>query len=625
MNDLTLRAGQIEMVEAVGQAIELGQDLIVEVGTGVGKTLGYLLPALESDERVLISTATHALQTQLMQSDMPMALRMLDKVVNVGQLKGRRSYVCLLLAEQAVHRVPTEHVDLYKRLMQWVRVSRHGDLTEVGVDGDHPLVGLVTASHDQCVGTRCSHYEQCFVMKARQRAEQCQVLVVNHHLLLTDLRLSMESDEGLLADFSVRIIDEAHDWPEIAWQVLVDHCSDTSLIQALKWALVLLSRADYPSTQIQIGLNRCLKDVERMRRQFEALSCITTNDANFSTFTPALLSMAANLARALDDWRQQAPHESSSAPARQTLTVHFRRLRRFLEARHQGEFGWIRGEDGHFSIRVAPADIAKGLSEAYAARPGAWIATSATLSLDGCLDFFKRASGWSAAAEKSIASPFDYALAVQGWAPKQAPNVGTPAHMRWMVEQVRWISESQSGGILVLMTSLARVQELGALLRVSQLSRPIGVQGEKSAKQLLHEFKSAGNGILIGSKTFWRGVDVPGSPLSVVFIEKLPFPNPADPVVMAHDLFVKQHGGRPFEQYYVPQAVLALRQGVGRLMRSEHDRGWIVIGDNRLYDPAYGHCFRNNLPAIEWVAQRAGLVKSSEQNEVDAVGELSAS
>jgi ATP-dependent DNA helicase DinG len=604
----TTRAEQIAMAERVAQALARRGRLIVEAGTGTGKTFAYLAPTLLSGRRVIVSTGTRTLQDQLYRRDLPAITAALGRPVRVALLKGRANYLCLhrleLAEQQATSRGLRREVAIaLRKVGTWAKVTREGDIAELAQLGEaDPVWPWVTSTRENCLGPQCPSFDRCHVVRARRDAQAADVVVVNHHLLMADLVLKDEGFGDLLPGADAVVIDEAHQLPEIAANFLgftISGRQVQSLARDLAMELVGSGGASLPASFAQT-LERQLIDLQdafagqRDRLEFTAWPAAAAD---------ALHSLMASLAEidgALSGPSQEQP--GLAALRRRTIELSTRLTDVLAEDGPQAaSVRWAQVSAYGVSLHYVPLDIAEQLGALIDSHTSAWICTSATLSVGEDFSHFTRRIGMSDPATVRFGSPFDYESQALLYLPRGLDAPSSSRHTEQVIDAALPVLEASGGRAFLLFTSHRALREAAAILfrRLGAvLPYPILVQGDAPREALLTRFRSHGNAVLLGTSSFWEGVDVKGMALSVVVIDKLPFAAPDDPVLKARLAAIEARGGNAFFEEQIPQAVIALKQGVGRLIRDPEDFGVIVLCDERVRSRAYGRIFLESLPPM---------------------------
>jgi len=616
MAGFQVRPGQRELAEAVARAISRGEVLFAEAGTGTGKTLAYLVPALTSGLRVVISTGTRNLQDQLFDKDLPLVRGALGSPARTALLKGRSNYLCIHRLEgtrEEGRLADRESVRELARVSAWAAVTEDGDLAGCAdLREDSPLLARITSTAENCLGTRCPVYDRCHVVAARQRALAADVVVVNHHLLLSDMALKEEGFGDLLGEVDAVVVDEAHQLPELTSRFFGRSLSGRQLLNLGDDALNEAGAATLELAPLVPTVQALGDASDRLREALERPEGDGANESRFR-FDPAVEPRACEAMQILDDHlaaldQLLAPASDSSAgveAVRARILTARALLDAFAGATATEEFPaedasppdalcWVELGRRGYQIHLTPIDAAAQLQAAAARLEAAWIMTSATLSVAGDFAHFRARLGLDADVQLSLASPFDpeQALLVL---PPELPLPGSPRHTEQLCETVLPLLEAAEGRAFMLFTSYAALDRAARFL-AQRTGLELLVQGSAPRDVLLQKFKSRPGQLLLGTASFWEGVDVRGAALSVVVIDKLPFAAPGDPLLAARLERMEREGGNGFTNHQLPQAVLTLRQGVGRLLRDEADRGVIVIGDPRLTSKSYGRVFLNSLP-----------------------------
>jgi ATP-dependent DNA helicase DinG len=596
------RPGQQDMAEAVEEAIAEGGTLIAEAGTGTGKTFAYLVPALRSGKRVIVSTGTKTLQDQLFHRDLPRVREVLGARLRSALLKGRANYLCLYRLEQT-HKegrlVSREQVSQLQAIRAWSQRTGSGDRGEFAdVPEDSPLWPRVTSTTDNCLGSECPLFGDCFVVKARRAAQEADLVVVNHHLLFADMAIKQEGFGEILPGAHAFVLDEAHQIPELAGVFFSTSVTSRQLTELAGDALAECASVTGALAILQAPIDALNGAVKRVRLALDKLPpkgafAQVDSDAVSMRELRALGEMLTALTDAL------AAHAERS---RGMASVHERAealCRSFADVLDGGASEWVHWYElsAHgFSLHATPLDLAPPLRALRELSRASWIFTSATLSVAGDFAHFSRQLGLDDPVALSLPSPFDFARQTLAYLPKGLPDPNAPDYTERVVAAARPVIEAARGRTFLLFTSHRALRRAAELL--ADLPFPLFVQGTAPRHQLLTEFRESGNGVLLGAASFWEGVDVAGEALSCVIIDKLPFAAPDDPVLVARLNALRDNGGNPFFEWQVPAAAIALKQGVGRLIRDVSDRGVLVLCDPRLTTRAYGRLFLKSLPPM---------------------------
>ncbi|EOI3454838.1 ATP-dependent DNA helicase [Cronobacter turicensis] len=595
------REPQRQMAQAVSAAIEAARPLVVEAGTGTGKTYAYLAPALRAGKKVIVSTGSKALQDQLYSRDLPTVAKALEYKGRLALLKGRSNYLCLERLEQqalAGGDLPVQTLSDVIHLRGWANETVDGDISTCGrVAEDAPVWPLVTSTNDNCLGSDCPLYKDCFVVKARKKAMEADVVVVNHHLFLADMVVKESGFAELIPEAEVIIFDEAHQLPDIASQYFGQSLSSRQLLDLAR-DIIIAYRTEVKDTQ---QLQKCADRLAQSTQDFR----LQLGDPGFRGNLRELLA-DASISRALlllDDALELCYDVAKLSLGRSALldaaferaTLYRARLKRLKEINQPGYSYWYECNSRHFTLALTPLTVADKFQDVIAEKGGSWIFTSATLSVNDELHHFTERLGIHDAQTLLLPSPFDYARQALLCVPRGLPQTNQPQAGKALARMLQPLIEANQGRCFMLCTSHAMMRELAEQFRAT-MTLPVLLQGETSKSQLLEQFISAGNALLVATSSFWEGVDVRGDALSLVIIDKLPFTSPDDPLLKARMEDCRLRGGDPFNEVQLPDAVITLKQGVGRLIRDVDDRGVLVICDNRLVMRPYGAVFLKSLP-----------------------------
>ncbi len=615
------REVQLRMAIAVAEAIETKTALVAEAGTGVGKTFAYLVPTLLSGARALVSTATKSLQDQLFLRDIPRLRDALSLPVTVALLKGRSSYLCLHRMGQArqAETLPDRWATrTLAKIEQWSHTTTSGDLAELdGLDERSSVIPLVTSTRENCLGQECPQFRQCHVVKARREAMLADLVVVNHHLFFADMSLRDTGVAELLPSVEVALFDEAHQLTEAGVQFLgtalgtgqvIDFARDllgVGLQQArgLQPWQELAGACDLAARDLRIASAGQLRD---LRGTIKLRWNERSEKADFGSSLGALRTSCDAAAASLKVVIEMSPDFAKLLErASQLATL----AERFGEAAEDGNVRWIDVSPNQARLVESPLDIRDALREQMAAAPKAWVFTSATLGDDDRLSWFTESAGLRDARTLRLGSPFDYAAHARLYVPRGFPKPNEPEHAASVALLASRCARALGGRTFVLTTTLRALQAIGDRLRAEFDAHgdalQVLVQGQIPKRQLMQQFLTQPRSVLVGSQTFWEGIDVPGDALQCVLIDKLPFPPPNDPLVEARVKRLEGEGRNPFADYFVAEAAVSLKQGAGRLIRSETDRGLLVVCDPRMAGMNYGKRLREALPPMTSVATEA--------------------
>lgn len=605
--DFSVRDQQQQLAAEVGKALEDHEVLVAEAGTGTGKTFAYLVPALMSGKRVLISTGTKTLQDQLYHRDLPAVRDTLGMPVKAALLKGRANYLCrhrlalLSHSEQGLFdsRDGLKELD---RIQAWASETNTGEIAELSaVPETSSLWPQVTSTADNCLGQECPEYSRCHVLEARRRAQEADVVVINHHLLLADMLLKEEGFGSLLPGVDAVIVDEAHQLPEIATQYFGSNLSSRQCGELFQDVRKEYREAagDMPDfIEVLETAQSALTSTQELlghgagRFEWQAFPDRESACRGLEAFAGALRALQAGLeqiavrSRGLENCRQRM----------ESITL---RLQMFLDQGEAGDYvRWVERYSRNYSLNLTPLDAAQRFQAGMEQGQSAWIFLSATLSINGNFSHFRERLGLERTQEILLDSPFDYAHNALLYLPQKMPDVTDAGYTSAVVDAVLPVLQASGGKAFLLFTSHRALQEAADRLR-GMLDYPLLVQGEAPRHRLLEEFRVLGDAVLLGTSSFWEGVDVKGRALSLVVIDRLPFASPGDPVFKARLDALRRQGRDPFMEHQLPLAVIALKQGVGRLIRDATDTGVLMLCDPRLTRKGYGRVFLASLPAMQ--------------------------
>jgi ATP-dependent DNA helicase DinG len=612
---------QLRMALGVAQAIDAREALVAEAGTGVGKTFAYLVPTLLSGARALVSTATKSLQDQLFLRDIPRLRDALKLPVTVALLKGRSSYLCLHRLNQARHAetLPDRWaVRTLAKVEQWSHVTVTGDLAELeGLDERSSVIPLVTSTRENCLGQECPQFRQCHVVKARREAMLADLVVVNHHLFFADMSLRDTGVAELLPSVEVALFDEAHQLTEAGVQFLGTTLGSAQVIDFARDMLGLglqQARGLQPWQELAGACDRSARDLRiaaagRLQDLRGTIKLRWNERSGGDDFTAALAQIGETCRAAAASLKIVIDMAPDFAKLMERA-AHFATLaRHFAEPAEDGKARWIDVSPNQARLIESPLDIRDALREQMAEAPKAWVFTSATLGDDDRLSWFTESAGLTEARTLRLGSPFDYAAHARLYIPRGFPKPNEPAHAGSVALLASRCARALGGRTFVLTTTLRALQAIGERLRAEFEANgdalQVLIQGQVPKRQLMQQFLASPRSVLVGSQSFWEGIDVPGDALQCVLIDKLPFPPPNDPLVEARVKRLEGQGRNPFADYFVAEAAVSLKQGAGRLIRSETDRGLLVVCDPRMAGMNYGKRLREALPPMAMVANEA--------------------
>ena len=613
-----VRPLQLDMARAVALAIADNTVLVAEAGTGTGKTFAYLAPALRSGGKVIVSTGTKTLQDQLFDRDIPLVRAALKFPVTVALLKGRANYVCHYHLERTladgrfVHRQDAHDLTAIARFAHTSTTGDRADCTEVSESA--PIWSQVTSTRESCIGSECPHFDRCFVMQARKQAMDADVVVVNHHLFFADLVLRDEGLGELLPACNTVIFDEAHQIPLTATLFFGESVSTAQLTTLARDTLIEAAASAKDSRDLPEAarsLDKAARDLRLVFREEAGrlpMRAVERNRDFGSTFGAALTHVDL-LARELEPHAQRSDMLRRCHERARELAD---RMERWQGDTERDRVKWVELFGQALQLHSTPLSVAEIFAKQVQASPRAWVFTSATLSVAGDFGHYVSALGLPEARTESWGSPFDYERQALLYVPAKLPEPNTPEHTPAVIRAALPLIEASGGRAFLLFTSLRAMREARALLEQAfqerRITLPVLVQGEGSRTELLERFRKLGNAVLIGSQSFWEGVDVRGDALSLVVIDKLPFSAPDDPVLAARIDKLNQEGRNAFLEHQLPHAVITLKQGAGRLIRDENDSGVLVICDPRLYSKAYGRRILLSLPPMRRTRAEADAV-----------------
>lgn len=620
------RPEQQQMAVAVGEAIAQRQTAIIEAGTGVGKTFAYLLPALASGGKVIVSTGTKTLQDQLFFKDLPIVKKALKTSSKLALLKGRANYLCLYRMNHALEEgafSDRRSVNYLHRIDDWSCVTERGDIAEVNnVPSDAEVWRSVTSTLDNCMGAECDEYARCHVANARREAQEADVVVVNHHLFFADMALKEEGFGELLPHADTVILDESHQLPEIASNFFSDTLGSR---QIRELSTDILSEAfrhsDMP--ELSDAARAMDKDVQDLRLAMDKPGI--REPWHKISSKPVIVSAMKKLIdtlHTLDRVLGEVQERSKELTLSHEQLLKYRQQLDSMQTPSESSVQWYETYTRSFSLVSTPLEIATDFKKQMAIFSCSWIFTSATLAVDQSFDHFSQRIGIEDANELLLNSPFDYWHHSLMYAPPDIPEPQQFDFVEQVVDASIPVINACQGGVFVLFTSYYALNKAATLFKES-LQRTIMVQGEASQQEMLERFRECGDAVLLGTGSFWEGVDVQGESLSCVIIDKLPFAAPTDPVTEARIQSIKNNNGNAFYDYQLPRAVITLKQGVGRLIRDGADKGVLVICDPRLRTKSYGRVFQESLPRMPRtqkidVVKRFFALHFAEQSAVDS-------
>ena len=595
------RPGQIQMAEAVASALAEKRHLIVEAGTGTGKTLAYLLPSILSGKRVVVSTGTKALQEQLFFKDLPFLQSMFAQPIKACYMKGRQNYLCrqkLYDAGREPLLTGFEERREFKIIVDWETTTETGDRSELR---DLPETSSawwkMDARGDNCAGQKCPQFDRCFITEMHRRALSSDIVVVNHHLFFADLAARDRAFGAILPEYDAVIFDEAHEIEDVAGQYFGLSISNLQIHELVKDTAAISRRKLFATPELDRGLiqlgDRCdeffgLFPHEGRQGFNQHEEFLAANETSYRELLLALDTLSARL-----ELVQGAVEDTLPLVRRAKLLQHG--IRYWLENPDPANVYWVEARGRGVYLQATPIDVSQTLSSRLFEQVDTVVLTSATLAVAGEFDYTRQRLGLPNARSLHIPSPYDYANQVLLYVPPHLPDPRQPEFAWRAADVVHEVLDASRGRAFVLFTSYQQMRQVYEMLKI-RLDHPLLMQGEAPRTALVETFRNTPGAVLFGTSSFWQGIDVQGEQLSCVIIDRLPFAVPSDPVIAARAEAIRQAGGNAFYEYQVPQAALALKQGFGRLIRAASDRGALVLLDNRITKLPYGRVFFDSLP-----------------------------
>ncbi|HEY8100935.1 MAG TPA: ATP-dependent DNA helicase [Burkholderiaceae bacterium] len=610
------------MAKAIAEAISKQQTLIAEAGTGTGKTFAYLVPALLWGGKVILSTGTKNLQDQLYLRDIPTVRKALNAPVSVALLKGRANYVCHFHLERTLQNgrlTSRDDVGYLREISRFMKTTSSGDKAELSkVPETASIWNLVTSTRDTCMGAECQFYQDCFVMKARKEAQQADVVVVNHHLFFADVALKDTGVAELLPSANTIVFDEAHQLPETATLFFGNTVSTSQVLELCRdvlaeglahardgaeWAKIVAPveratrdlRLTFPQDVVRLSLNQIAPSslffpaLEKLKEEMQGMIATLETQAERAETIEQCRVRAIELAAGFAAWNGKKDSKKNELEEDHVL--------------------WIEAFSSSLQLHQTPLSIAPVFNKQREGVPRAWIFTSATLAVKNDFNHYQSQMGLRDEPAQSWPSPFNYDQQGLLYVPQSLPQPNSLEYTDAVVEAALPVIEAAGGRAFLLCTTIRAVNRAAELLRMEfekrKWSFPLLVQGEAGRTELLDRFRAAGNAVLIGSQSFWEGVDVRGDALSLVIIDKLPFSPPDDPVLAARIEALEKKGGNGFMHHQLPEAIINLKQGAGRLIRDETDRGVLMVCDPRLISKPYGKRIWQSLPPFKRTREMA--------------------
>lgn len=597
------RQPQIDMAVAVDDALKTRAQLVVEAGTGTGKTFAYLAPALKSKGKTIISTGSKALQEQLYHRDLPVLVKALGAAKKTALLKGRANYLCTYRLTQHVAHVPTDDPDVMHQLAmvaKFASETHSGDLADcIGIEEDAKVLPYVSSTADNCLGKECPDFQECYIRKARLKAADADVVVINHHLFFADMAVKESGFAELMPNADAYIFDEAHQLSEIASDYFGETMSTKKLVDLIN-DLRAIYRAEIPD-MLQLGksLNKLETSVADLRLQFgvDGSRGDWREKLSNKLICSALHRVISDLEFVYQVLKLCLERSDKIEHPFERVLAFKGQLERVFDTAQTGFSYWYETTRRYLTINITPLNVSAKFALMMKESGAGFVFTSATLSVDNELSHFNASLGLKPKQSMMVDSPFDYANQALLCLPRYLPQSHEDNMPHAIVKLTLELIKSAKGRCFVLFTSY-RMMHLVAEGLTTQMDYPVYMQGQMSKRIILEKFTRHGNAVLLGTASFWEGVDVRGSTLSCVIIDKLPFAAPDDPLLQAKMQDCQMRGKDPFAHIQLPQAVIALKQGVGRLIRDNKDKGVLVICDNRLVTRQYGQVFLKSLPPM---------------------------
>jgi ATP-dependent DNA helicase DinG len=611
------RRGQLEMAELVQEAFETRHHAVVEAGTGTGKTLAYLLPAICSGRRVVISTATKSLQEQLYQKDIPFLQKHFAPDLKAAVMKGRSNFLCRVKVHQMAD-TPLlkgmEEIDAFRQIREWSQLTETGDRAELTfLPDDSDLWARLDARRDTCTGQKCPEFHQCFLTAMHQRAKEADLIIVNHHLFFADLALKQDDFGSILPEYSAVVFDEAHEMEDVA--------SDYFGRQISNYRFEELARdADLTMRLVNLGSPALLRRTQRIRERsrtfFDAFPArdgrfpfsrneraafLEEHREAYDALATALKGMETEFAALTQKPEELLRIARRSFELRQELTFLF-------ESNERNFVYWFERRNKGVFLAATPIDVSQILRERLFEQFDTTILTSATLTVGGRFEYIRQRLGLDHTKERALPPEFDWAKQALLYMPRTLPDVRNPGFASAAADEIVKLLELSQGRAFCLFTSYSQMNDLFERVR-NRVAFPLLLQGTAPRSLLLERFKNTPGAVLFATSSFWQGVDVPGDQLSCVIVDRLPFAVPSDPIVAARVSALQEDGRNAFAEFQVPQAVLALKQGFGRLIRTKTDRGVLALLDTRIQRMPYGKIFLESLPPYATTQELADVAR----------------
>lgn len=594
----------MEMARAVESALEERRHLIVEAGTGTGKTMAYLIPAILSNRRVVVSTGTKNLQEQLFFKDVPLVEEVFGRPLKVTYMKGRSNYICRQKVDEATRSEAAwlegmDEVTDFRIIRDWVGQTEMGDRSELQTLAEHSMLwGKLDARRERCTGQKCGHFDNCFITAMMRRAADSDVIIVNHHLFFADLAVKQEDFGGIIPRYDAVIFDEAHEIEDVVGQYFGSSVSNLQVQELARDVLDLARRKEFQSGTVEDMVRSALAASER----FFGLFGQAEGRASFQGHEQILAEFGHDYRDVIQSLEMVATQlQLMEGAVDETIPLHRRvkslqeSIQFFLESKDPKYVFWVEKRGRGVHLQATPIDVSQILEQRLFEEVPTAVLTSATLAVAGDFEYLKKRLGLPGARSLIVDSPFDYQKQALLYVPQHMPEPRSATFTQFAAREVVKLLKLSEGRAFCLFTSYQQLKAVYERVAM-QVEFPLLMQGSKPRNVLLDEFRKTPNAVLFATSSFWQGVDVQGDQLVLVVIDKLPFAVPTDPVVQARSNQVQESGGKPFFDYQIPQAAIALKQGFGRLIRSKTDRGVLVLLDTRITAQRYGQIFFDSLP-----------------------------
>lgn len=597
------RPGQEDMARKILSAIKEGQSLVCEAGTGTGKTMAYLVPALLSRQKVIISTGTRHLQDQLYQKDLPLVLEALASPATTMVLKGRSNYLCLQRLDVAINDAKDlsyQNMSDLQEVVQWSSSTKSGDINELGMIEENSVIRpIITSTTENCLGQGCPEFDSCFVFKNRKKVLEVDLVITNHHLLLADMGLRESGFGEVLPLADIIIFDEAHQLPELASTYFSKTMGTRQLLELISDTKTAIHEEAKDIQELAEALVKFEKSIRDLRllfgRRDQRLNWKETwEKTSLSTELPKLLEAYQVVLNILDASSERGKLLDNCW---QRAKAHYNYIESYIEDNNENSIRWLEVRGQHLYFNQTPVNIAETFQQRLREYDATSIFTSASLAINNSFRHFSQQLGLEECLTEIWNSPFDYQTQTCLYLPVDLPEPNQPGFFDAFIKRTIDLLSHSEGHAFVLFTSHAALAKAAKVLPES-IDYPIFIQGRAPRSELLNQFRQTKHAVLLGTSSFWEGVDVKGDALSLVIIDKLPFASPDDPVLQARLNHFSKQGGNAFMDYQVPQAAISLKQGVGRLIRDVTDRGVCAICDKRIVNKAYGKRLINALPAM---------------------------